>query len=94
MPNRLNAHMPHLSFLVTVLAVAALLAALAAGIGALDQKGARATHLLAVEPAAPLQATQPAAAVKTPAEDPSVPPASEVFKTHKGPIFEEMPVAF
>jgi hypothetical protein len=94
MPSRLTAHMPHLSFVSTVLAVATLLAALAAGVVVLDRNAVGATHAAASEPATPAHAAAQAAALQTPAEDPSVPSASEVFKHHRSSNPEHVPITF
>jgi hypothetical protein len=94
MPTRFSTHMPHLSFLTTVLAIAALLAALAAAVLVLDRNTAGAAHRLAAEPSTAAHASAAAAALQTPAEDPSVPSASEVFKARQSGVPEQVPHTF
>lgn len=94
MPTRFSAHMPHLSLLTTVLAIAALLAALAALVLVFDSNTAGAAPRLAAEPTTAAQASAAAAALRTPAEDPSVPSASDVFKAHRRGVLEQLPNTF
>jgi hypothetical protein len=94
MPTRFIAHMPHLSFVTTVLAIAALLAALAAAMLVLDRNTAGAAHRLAAEPNTAAHVSAAAAVLQTPAEDPSVPSASDVFKAHKSGVPEQVPLTF